>query len=811
MRYTVYPILTAALVTAAISGAANGNAATETLTLNGLEHPVEILRDRWGVAHIYAQSEHDLFFAQGYNVASDRLFQLEMWRRQATGTVSEILGKKELTRDIGNRLFQYRGDLAKELRWYHPHGAAIIGSFVRGVNAFIDETRRHPALLQTEFTMLGITPGDWTPAVVISRYNGLSGNLDVELNTAMAIRTMGVKGVKDLEYYQPANPHLEIDPAIDASLLNKRIIELYEAFKAPLRFAADDLVAEHRRRGDAAHVATLDRATTGHDPIDLSHRREDIGSNNWVIGGTRTASGFPMMMNDPHRVIETPSLRYWVHLNAPGWNVIGGGEPSLPGVSIGHNDVGAWGLTIFGNDTEDLYVYDINPANSLQYKYRGGWESMTVIKETIPVKGESPTVVDLKFTRHGPVVFEDNEHHKAYAVRAAWLEVGSAPYLASLRMDQARSWDEFVEACRFSRLPAENMVWADRAGHIGYQAVGIAPRRRHWSGLVPVPGDGRYEWNGFLDIRKLPHTFNPAKGFVNTSNNYMIPPGWPYQDAIHYVWTDPYRANRVTEFLQSGRLFTVSDMVQLQNDDLSIPARSIVPLFKDLPLANRTTARARERLVNWDYILDRRSVPAGIYEMFQRRLLENTRALLVPPSARDSAAVPRLSRIISWLQAPDGRFGPDPLAGRDQLLEKSLDEAVAELDRRLGPEQDTWELGSFHYANLLHPMNDALTPELRDKFNVGSLPRGGDSYTVTATGGFENQSTGPSFKIVVDTENWDNSVGLNTPGQSGDVNSGHYRDLYALWARGQYFPIFYSREKVESVTEKTLQLDPTGK
>jgi penicillin amidase len=808
---THHRLVAVAVVTVALAAGVDDKAATETVRIKGLEQPVEILRDHWGVAHIYAQNEHDLFFAQGYNVASDRLFQLEMWRRQATGTVSEILGKKELNRDIGNRLFQYRGDLAQELNWYHPHGATIIGAFVRGINAFIDETRRNPALLQTEFNLLGIKPGDWTPAVVISRYNGLSGNLDAELNTALAIRAIGVTAVKDLEYYQPANPNLEMDKAIDASLLSKSIIELFDALKAPLRFTSDELVATYRQPGDTVLLAKLDQTTAIPDPVDLSRRREDIGSNNWVVGGKLTASGLPMMMNDPHRVVETPSLRYWVHLNAPGWNVIGGGEPSLPGVSIGHNDFGAWGLTTFGNDTEDLYVYDINPENPLQYRYNGGWESINVIKESIPVKDESPRTVDLKFTRHGPVVFEDKAHHKAYAVRAAWREVGSAPYLASLRMDQAHSWEEFEEACSVSRLPAENMVWADRAGNIGYQAVGIAPQRSNWSGLVPVPGDGRYEWNGFLDIRALPHALNPEKGFFNTSNNYLIPPDWPYKDAIHYLWADPYRADTVAEFLHSGHLFTVSDMVQLQNYDLSIPARSIVPLLKNMPLANRPTALARDRMLQWNDMLDKDSVPAGIYEMFQRRLLENTRELLVPKSALDYVGTPPLSRIISWLQAPDGRFGPDPLAGRDRLLEKSLDEALAELNKRFGPEMDKWELGSFHYANLQHPMNGALKPDLRETFNVGNLPRGGDSYTVTATGGVDNQSRGPSFKIVVDTENWDNSVGLNTPGQSGDVNSPHYRDLYALWARGKYFPIFYSREKVESVTEKSQHLDPAGK
>lgn len=782
---------------------------TETLRLKGLEHPVEILRDRWGIAHIYAQNENDLFFAQGYNVASDRLFQLEMWRRQATGTVSEILGKKELKRDIGNRLFQYRGDLTQELNWYHPRGAAIVSAFVKGVNAYIDQTRRNPALLQSEFGILGIKPGDWTPAVVVSRFNGLAGNLDAELNTALAIRAIGIKGVKDLEYYQPADPNLEMDPAIDASLLSKKIIELYDVFRAPVRFTSDELVARERQSGKAA-IAQLDQAAAIPGPVDLSQRREDIGSNNWVVGGKLTASGFPLMMNDPHRVVTTPSLRYWVHLSAPGWNVIGGGEPALPGVSIGHNDFGAWGLTIFGGDTEDLYVYDVNPENPLQYKYAGGWESMSVIRESIPVKGESPVTVDLKYTRHGPVVFEDKENHKAYAVRAAWRELGSAPYLASLRMDQARSWDEFEQACTFSRQPAENMIWADNAGNIGYQAVGAAPQRGNWSGLVPVPGDGRYEWNGFLDIRALPHVLNPDKGFFNTSNNYLIPPGWPYKDALHYVWTDPYRADTVEEFLRSGRLFTVPDMVQLQNYDLSIPARTIVPLIRDLQLSDRMAALALDRMLHWDYVLDKNSIQAGIYEMFQRHLLANMREALVPKSAQPYMGVPPLSRIISWLQAPDGRFGPDPLAGRDRILAKSLEEAVIELNKRFGPEMENWKLGAYHHATLAHPLSAALNPGLRGKFDVGGLPRGGDSYTITATGGGDNQVSGGSFKIVVDTGNWDNSVGLNTPGQSGDVNNPHYRDLYPLWARGIYFPIFYSRDKVEGVAEKTIRLEPAG-
>ncbi|HEV8038909.1 MAG TPA: penicillin acylase family protein [Bryobacteraceae bacterium] len=796
------------LVAAVLAVAAHASTPVpETLVVPGLGQPVEIVKDHWGISHIYAKNEADLFFAQGYNVARDRLFQLEMWRRQATGTVAEILGKKELKRDIGNRLFLFRGDLSQELNWYHPRGAAIIRSFVEGINAYIAETQRNPALLPQEFTMLGVKPGNWTPAVVVSRFNGLLGAVDVELVLASMIRAIGVEKVKDIAYFQPAHPNLEIDPTIDTSLLTNDILDLYHAFRTPLKFTPDELLPEYRSPKTVARLDLDFEAPWVHGLIE---RGENVGSNNWVVSGKLTASGYPMMMNDPHRSLGAPSLRYWVHLVAPGWDVIGGGEPTLPGVSIGHNDFGAWGLTIFGVDSEDLYVYETNPANPSQYKYSGAWESMNVIKESVPVKGGAPISVELKYTRHGPVVFEDSIHHKAYAVRAAWREIGGAPYLASLRMDQSHSWQEFRNACSYSRVPAENMVWADRDGNIGYQAVGIAPQRPNWSGLVPVPGDGRYEWDGFLPIQALPHVLNPENGFYNTSNEYQIPRGWPYKDALNYLWSDPYRAQSVAEFLGSGRRFSVADMVQLQNNDLSIPARSLVPLLRDLEMPNSAAQQAASRLLHWNYVLEKDSVEAGIYEMWQRRLAANVRAAAIPKAVQDFAGVAPMSRIVSWMQVPDGRFGADPLGGRDALLIKSLDEAVGELAQRFGPDMEKWKLGAYHYARILNPMTDALRPELQEKFDVGHSPRGGDSYTITATGAGDNQVGGGSFKIVVDTENWDNSVGLNSPGQSGDANDPHYRDLYQLWARGKYFPIFYSRSKVESVAERAFLLTPSS-
>ena len=782
-------------------------ASTTTVAVRGLGEPVEILRDPWGIAHIYAKNEHDLFFAQGYNAARDRLFQLELWRRSATGTVAEILGPVELKRDVGARLHMFRGDLKAELAWYHPHGEAIVGAFVDGINAYVAETERDPAKIPLEFRMMGIKPGRWTSAVVVSRHNGLLANVQQEVGLAQAVRALGANAVKKLAFFQPADADLSVDPAVDLALVSGEILEPYRAFRDPLRFTPDEIVPEFR--GPARTAAAGDEAPPA----------RDIGSNNWIVSGRLTATGKPMMMNDPHRTQAAPSLRYWVHLVAPGWNVIGAGEPMLPGVSIGHNERGAWGLTIFGSDGEDLYVYDTNPANSRQYRYRGAWEDMRVLRETIPVKGEPPAAVELRYTRHGPVLFEDPARHKAYALRAAWMETGSAPYLASLRMDQAASWEEFREACTYSRIPSENMVWAGVDGAIGYQAAGIAPRRPNWSGLLPVPGDGRYEWNGYLPIKELPHAENPESGFFVTANDYLYPEGYPHRDAMHYLWADPYRGQRIREVLASGRGYRVADMARLQNDDLTIPARALVPLLRGLELADPRARQARDLLLAWNAVAERDSVAAGIFEMWRRRLQAAAVEVHVPSGARalvEQVLVGRagvelsMQRLLDWLVAPDAGFGADPAAGRDALLVRSLTEAVAELTAKLGPDMARWQWGQdrYHHALIRHPLADVVSDEARARLVVGPAPRGGDGFSPSATGGGDNQTSGGSFKIVADTAEWDASLGLNNPGQNGDPGSPHYRDLFSIWARGEYFPVLYSRAKIEAAAEERVLMRP---
>ncbi len=781
---------------------------TESLQVEGLDQTVEIIKDIWGISHIYAETEHDLFFAQGYNAARDRLFQFEIWRAQATGTTAEILGPKAIDRDHGARLFKFRGAMGLELSHYHPRGIDIINSFVHGVNAYIDEALQSPDDLPFTFKLLDILPKHWTPEVVISRHQGLLGNIGRELRTGRAVCEIGVEKVKELSYFHPHDPVLELDSDIDCdSLLNNDILGLYNAYRATLRFQPDDVVTAYRNDENSYKqlAAVLDQ-----EDKELNKRSiDDIGSNNWVISGDLTQNGWPMMINDPHRAQSVPSLRYWAHLVGPGWNVIGGGEPEIPGISIGHNEYGAWGLTVFSTDSEDLYVYETNPDNPNQYRYQGGWEEMRIIEESIEVKGSSPVIVELRYTRHGPVTFQDEDKNLAYAVRPGWMEPGGAPYLASLRMNQAENWEQFREASNYSNIPGENMIWADRAGNIGWQAVGIAPIRRNFSGMVPVPGDGRYEWDGYLPIKAKPHDYNPARGFIETSNSNYTTPDYPYLDAIGFTWTDPYRWARASEVLSSGRKFNMMDMIQLQHDYLSIPARTLVPMLKELGSSNSRVEQAMQQLLDWDFVLDKNSVEAGIYVAFERQLLDNIETLKIPDVAQAYLSI-GMKRMIDFLLAPDGDFGEDPIAGRDEFLLRSLEGGIDDLREKLGSNMNNWIYGQADYKHALirHPLASAVDSETRERLNVGPAPRGGNGFTVGANGSGDNQTSGASFRIFVDTRDWDNTLGMNNPGQVGDPDHPLYDNLFELWANDKVFPVFYSREKIETVVFEWLELNP---
>jgi penicillin amidase len=770
--------------------------------LIGLIQPVEVIRDENGINHIYAQNEHDLFFAQGYCAAKDRLFQFEMWRRQATGTLAEIVGPRELKRDQGARLFKFRGDLKKELAHYHPRGEQIVTAFTDGINAYISEVNKNPKALPLEFKLLGITPGKWTPEIIVSRHQGLLGNLPDELTYGKAVSLIGEQKLKEIQNFEPGEPNLTIDKAIDATTLFNNVTELYDAFRKPITFMPQDLVSAQNKK-----VKKVKPAVNGDDyTYRYENDRQIIGSNNWIVSGKLSVSGFPLLANDPHRAIAVPSLRYMVHLNAPGWNVVGGGEPTIPGVSIGHNDFGAWGLTVFAIDGEDLYMYELNPTNPLQYKYNGGWETMRVIRDTLRAKGVSPTFVEHKYTRHGSVTFLDEKNHVAFAVRCAWMEVGGAPYMASLRIDQATSLQEFKTAVSYSHIPGENMIWADKKGNIAWQAAGIAPIRKNWSGLVPVPGDGRYEWSGYLPIDSLPHVLNPSKGFWATANENLIPENYQYRDAVGWNWADPFRVQRINEVLSGKTKFSLDDMRKLQVDYVSLPARKLIPLLKPILMTNKSMDETKQILLKWNFVLEKNSVEATIYTAWERQLIENVSKQMIPAQVKDLIKTIPLSKTILML-ADSSKLGVDQ---RNQLLTVSLEEALAKLTQKLGTDRAKWQYGQTanHHVWIKHPLSNVVDDATRKKFEVGPMPRGGNGSTPGMTTNLDNQLAGATFRMVVDVGDWDGAYFTNSPGQSGEVGNPFYKNLFERWANDIHFPVYFSKPKIEKSAFSITVLKP---
>jgi len=773
------------------------------IQIDGLTDTVEVLRDEVGINHIYAKNQHDLFFAQGYYAAKDRLFQFEIWRRQATGTVAEILGERELKRDIGTRLFKFRGDMKTEMQQYHPDGEEIITAYTNGVNAYIEEVLQNPELLPITFKALGIKPQKWTPEVVISRHQGLLGNITNELDIGRAVAKLGPEKVKEYYWFHPKEPKLELDPAIDPELLSDDILELYEAYRTPVKFEPEDILAEYRVEPGLSLNSKLKMYPSEFDKM-------WIGSNNWVTSPSLAENGHAYMANDPHRTVAVPSLRYWTHLSAPGWDVIGGGEPEIPGISIGHNQYGAWGLTVFRTDGEDLMVYELNPENLNQYKYKDTWENMEVINETIPVKNSEDANVELRYTRHGPVTYIDSLNHVAYAVRCAWMEPGSSPYLASLRMNQAKNWGEFRDACNYSNIPGENMIWADKEGNIGWQAVGIAPVRKNFSGLVPVPGDGRYEWEGYLPIKQKPHDYNPANGFISTANQNVTPDDYTEWDAIGYMWSDPFRGDRLKEVLGSGEKLTMEDMKALQTDYLSVPARTLVPLLENQTFTDDLVKQAKQGLLDWDFVLDKNSIYAAIYVAWERELMNEYFGYF--PDAEVQSVISRIqmSKLMQWILRPESKFGQNAIQKRDTYLSGTFASAVKGLSEKFGSDMATWQYGQADYKHvqIVHPLGKVVNAELQSKLNTRKLPRGGNQYTPGVTGSNDNQTSGATFRIIVDVNDWNKSLGTNSPGQSGDPDSPFYKNLFEDWANDTYFPVYYTRDKIESVTVEKNQLVP---
>jgi penicillin amidase len=759
---------------------------------------VEILIDRWGVSHIYAQSQDDVFFAQGWNAARDRLWQLDLWKRRGDGTLAEVFGSEFVEKDRAARLFLFRGDMHAEWLAYASDTKRIVSAFVEGVNAYIGLTQERPELLPFEFGLLGYAPALWSPETVVRiRSHGLLWNAREEAARALFARDHGLPALRFRERLSP--PHDVAVPAgLDLAKIPDDVLAVYDLARRGVRLTRN-----------AADQLTLAANSEPGRPEERS------GSNNWAIAAKRSASGRPMLANDPHRAISVPSLRYITHLSAPGLDVIGAGEPSLPGISIGHNGRVAFGLTIFFIDQEDLYVYQTKPDDPHEYRYRDRWEPMQIVRERIRVRDAEDVEVELAFTRHGPVVYEDREQQLAVGVRAAWLEPGMAPYLGSILSMRAQSWDDFLAAMNRWGLPPENLVYADVDGNIGWKPGGLAPVRPNWDGLLPVPGDGRYEWAGFRDMDELPVAHNPARGWIATANQMNLPNAYPH--ALGFEWILPYRYDRIREVLGGGGLLTRENMTDLQSDTRSMVAARVLPFLELLRSENPKTERALGLLRAWDGFARADSAAAALYEVWTYRHL--ARAVLarrvddpaVLEAVLDENALYDVfegSSAEVWLSFLEGSWKAD---SREALLIESLGAALTETESLLGSDWQTWSWGRLHRAELSHPASSLSSQTDRLKLNVGPAPRGGSGSTVNATSytlGDFVQRYGASFRMVLDVGSWDDSVAMNTPGQSGNPASPHYRDLFDAWARDESFPLVYSRERVVAETERRLVLRP---
>jgi len=747
------------------------------LVAPGLKEPVSVLRDRWGVAHIYAKNQHDLFFAQGFVVAQDRLFQMEMWKRAGQGRLAEVLGPSAVQRDINARLLRYRGDMKAEYESYSPDAEAILSAFTDGINAEIRsltakaKTKKTGPGLPIEFQLAGFAPEPWKPQDCLNRMAAFSvtGNAFSELRDAELIAKLGVEKASAL---LSLDPKVKLDPAagVDLGGLTPSLLKNLIGSDARIEFPSDG----------------------------------KQGSNDWTISGRLTSTGKPILANDPHRVVAVPSLRYIVHLVAPGWDVIGAGEPGLPGIAVGHNQHIAWGFTIFGLDQQDLYIEDLNPQDPLQYKTANGWARMQVEHESIAIKGKPPVEVDLKFTRHGPVLWEDGK--RALALRWVGAEPGTAGYLGSLAVDRATNWNEFEDAMKRWKVPSENIVYADIDGNIGEHSTGLTPLRRNWTGLLPVPGAaGEYEWSGYVPNSELPHSFNPSSGFVATANHKMIPENYPYN--VGFEWAPPDRVHRIEEVVSgirdSGKKITLEDMEKLQTDVVSLPARQLVNLLKE---SSPNPTPATQMMQGWDATLSRESGVAALYEVWLKELRKVVAEKEGVASLQDDW---ELENVFEYLSDPSPQvFGADAVAGRNQVLLQTLESAWKQTEQLLGTDPRSWSWGRLHTIQFRHSL-DRL-PDAATLLDLGPLSRPGDGNTVNATwpGNKYEQEGGASYREILDTADWDHSLAVNTPGQSGQPGSPHYSDLLLLWDKGEYFPLLYSRKAVEMNARDRSMLAP---
>lgn len=761
--------------------------AREEIVVPGLAAPGEIVVDAWGIPHIRAGGEDDLFFLQGFNAARDRLWQIDLWRKRGLGLLAADFGPGYLAQDRASRLFLYRGDMAAEWASYGAQAQATCQAFVAGINAYVALTEREPSRLPPEFGLVGTRPARWQAEDVVRiRSHGLTRNAVSEILRAVVTTRAGAEADLARKALEPAVEPVR-SAGVDLAAITPAVLDVFKLATAPVTFLPERLTAGLHEVFAWTKVTELG---------DVIRDIEFQGSNNWAVHGSRTATGRPILASDPHRSHAIPSLRYIVHLTAPGLDLMGAGEPCVPGISLGHNGTSAFGITIFGADQEDVYVYETSGDS---YRYGAGHEPMTVVEETFAVKGHPDQRLTLRFTRHGPVIHEDAARGLAYALRSVWWHPGAAAYLTSLSSMRATNLDTFREAIRGWGAPSTNHVYADTGGTIAWIPAGFTPVRPNWNGLLPVAGDGRYEWHGFLDPALMPEKVDPAEGFVATANEMNLPADWDHEGKrLGHEWADRSRATRIHEALRALPSHDLAHSRSLQTDVSSMPARRILAAVATLDLGP-----AGAFLAGWDGRLEAASPQAALFELWWTKHLKPTLlAFACPdPAVRPLLLPGDIETLVPMVE--DRARLPD----RDRLLRSTLDAAWADATARLGAEPTAWRWGALHHGYFEHALSPLGTKDL----DAGPQPMGGSAATPMHAGYRVSDFrviAGASVRLVMDVGDWDRSMCINAPGQSGDPRSPHYRDLTGRWASGDYVPMLYSRAAVDGAARQVIRLLP---